>query len=187
MATWWLKTLDKALHYAGLAFPFLPPLPTISAEPMPFQLQLRWVSPGAGSLEDRCRPTYPRAEESLCTQSSPAPFSSPGSWWGWQMNNRREAIPQKNKHNSKGSTDGSTRTGVPLGDIRPGLQNARLDESQAGIKTAMRNINNFRYADDTTLTAESETELKSLLMKVKEETGKSWLKTQHSENSDHGI
>lgn len=41
MATWWLKTLDKALHYAGLAFPFLPPLPTISAEPMPFQLQLR--------------------------------------------------------------------------------------------------------------------------------------------------
>ena len=67
------------------------------------------------------------------------------------------------------------------------MQNARLDESQAGIKTAMRNINNFRYADDTTLTAESEKELKSLLMKVKEETGKSWLKTQHSENSDHGI
>ena len=65
--------------------------------------------------------------------------------------------------------------------------NSGLDESQAGIKTAMRNINNFRYADDTTLTAESEKELKSLLMKVKEETGKSWLKTQHSENSDHGI
>ena len=123
----------------------------------------------------------------LPQRPGPAPFSSPGSWWGWQMNNRREAIPQKNKHNSKGSTDGSTRTGVPLGDIRPGLQNARLDESQAGIKTAMRNINNFRYADDTTLTAESEKELKSLLMKVKEETGKSWLKTQHSENSDHGI
>ena len=45
------------------------------------------------------------------------------------------------------------------------MQNARLDEAQAGIKTDGRNINNFRYADDTTLTAESEEELKSLLMK----------------------
>ena len=88
------------------------------------------------------------------------------------MNNRREAIPQKNKHNSKGSTDGSTRTGVPLGDIRPGLQNARLDESQAGIKIAGRNINNLRYSDDTTLMAESEEELKSILVKVKEESEK---------------
>ena len=52
------------------------------------------------------------------------------------------------------------------------LQNARLDEAQAGIKTAGRNINNFRYADDTTLMAESEEELKSLLMKVKEESTK---------------
>ena len=50
-----------------------------------------------------------------------------------------------------------------------------------GIKTAGRNINNFNYADDTTLMAESE-ELKSLLMKVKEESGKNWLKTQYSEN-----
>ena len=49
------------------------------------------------------------------------------------------------------------------------MQNARLDESQAGIKIARRNINNFRYADDTTLMAESEEELKSLLMKVKGE------------------
>ena len=49
---------------------------------------------------------------------------------------------------------------------------ARLDEAQAGIKFAGRNINNLRYADDTTLTAESEEELKSLLMKVKEESGK---------------
>ena len=49
------------------------------------------------------------------------------------------------------------------------MQNARLDEAQAGIKIAVRNINNFRYADDTTLMAESEEELKSLLMKVKEE------------------
>ena len=56
------------------------------------------------------------------------------------------------------------------------MPNARLDESQAGIKTAGRNINNLRYADDTTLTAWSEEELKSLLMKVKEETGKANLK-----------
>ena len=60
------------------------------------------------------------------------------------------------------------------------MRNAGLDEAQAGIKSAGRNINNLRYADDTTLMAESE-ELKSLLMKVKEESGKSWLKTQHSE------
>ena len=50
------------------------------------------------------------------------------------------------------------------------MQNARLDETQAGIKTAGRNINNFRYADDTTLMPESEEELKSLLMRVKEES-----------------
>ena len=52
------------------------------------------------------------------------------------------------------------------------MQNARLDEVQAGINIAGRNINNLRYADDTTLMAESEEELKSLLMKVKEESGK---------------
>ena len=56
-----------------------------------------------------------------------------------------------------------------------------LDEVQARIKIAGRNTNNFRYADDITLMAESEEELKSLLMKVKEEW-KSWLETQHSEN-----
>ena len=50
------------------------------------------------------------------------------------------------------------------------MQNARMDEAQAGIKTARRNINNLIYADDTTLMAESEEELKSLLMKVKEES-----------------
>ena len=50
------------------------------------------------------------------------------------------------------------------------MQNARLDEAQAGIKIARRNINNLRYADDTTLKAESEEELKNLLMKVKEES-----------------
>ena len=55
------------------------------------------------------------------------------------------------------------------------LQNARLDEAQAGIKIAERNINNLRYADDTTLMAESEEELKSLLMKVKEEKEKASL------------
>ena len=61
------------------------------------------------------------------------------------------------------------------------VQNAGLDEAQAGIKIAGRNINNLRYANDTTLMAESEEELKSLLMKVKEEW-KSWLKAQYSEN-----
>ena len=57
------------------------------------------------------------------------------------------------------------------------MRNAWLDEAQAGIKTARRNINNLRYTDNTTVMAESEEELESLLMKVKEE---SWLKTQHS-------
>ena len=56
------------------------------------------------------------------------------------------------------------------------VRNAGLDEAQTGIKIAGRNINNLRYADDTTLTAESEEELKSLLMKVKEESGKAGLK-----------
>ena len=64
------------------------------------------------------------------------------------------------------------------------MRNVGLEETQARIKIAGRNINNLRYADDTTLMAESEEELKSLLMKVKEESGewKSWLKAQHSEN-----
>ena len=67
------------------------------------------------------------------------------------------------------------------------MWNAGLDEAQAGIKTAGRNINNLRYADDTKLMAESEEELKSLLMKVKEESEKIGLKHseigfQHSEN-----
>ena len=61
------------------------------------------------------------------------------------------------------------------------MQNAGLDEAQAGIKTSRRNISNLRYADDTTLMAESEEELMSLLMKVKEESEKVGLK-QHSEN-----
>ena len=56
------------------------------------------------------------------------------------------------------------------------MRNAGLDEAQAGIKIARRNINNLRYADDTTLMAESEEELKSLLMKVKEESEKPGLK-----------
>ena len=64
------------------------------------------------------------------------------------------------------------------------MRNAGLEEAQAGIKIAGRNINNLRYADDSTLMAESEEELKSLLMKVK---GESRLKVQHSENEDHGI
>ena len=60
-------------------------------------------------------------------------------------------------------------------------QNTRLDEAQVGIKIARRNISNLRYADNITLMAESEEELKSLFMKVKEKR-KSWLKIQHSEN-----
>ena len=62
------------------------------------------------------------------------------------------------------------------------MRNAGLNEAQAGIKIARRNINNLRYSDDTTHMAESKEKLKSLLMKMKEESGKSWLKTQHSEN-----
>ena len=60
------------------------------------------------------------------------------------------------------------------------MQNAGLDKAQAGIKVAGKNINNLRYADDTTLMAESEDELQSLLMKVKEKSEK--VKTQHSKN-----
>ena len=62
------------------------------------------------------------------------------------------------------------------------MQNARLDEAQVGIKIARRNINNFKYADNTTLMAESEEELKSLLMKVKEESEKVGLKLNIQKN-----
>ena len=67
------------------------------------------------------------------------------------------------------------------------VRNAELEEAQAGIKIAGRNLNNLRYADDTTLMAESEEELKSLLMKVKSGELNSWLNAQHSKNEDHGI
>ena len=66
------------------------------------------------------------------------------------------------------------------------MRNSGLEEAQAGIKIAGRNINNFRYADDSTLMAESEEELKSLLMKVKVESEKVGLKL-NSENEDQGI
>ena len=66
------------------------------------------------------------------------------------------------------------------------MRNLGLDEAKAGINIARRNINNFRCADDTTLMAESEEELKSLLMKVKEHSEKVGLKLK-SENKDHGI
>ena len=62
------------------------------------------------------------------------------------------------------------------------MRNARLDEAQAVIKISERNINNLRYEDDIILRAESKEELKSLLMKLKEESEKKWLKTQHSKN-----
>ena len=68
------------------------------------------------------------------------------------------------------------------------MWNAGLDEAQAGIKIARRNINNLRYADDTTLMAESKEELKSLLMKVKEEREKVGLKLNIQKTKiDHGI
>ena len=62
------------------------------------------------------------------------------------------------------------------------MRNARLDEAQAGLQTAGRNINKLRYADDTTLMAESKEELKDLWIKVKEETEKAGLKPKHSKN-----
>ena len=67
------------------------------------------------------------------------------------------------------------------------MRNAGLDEAQARIKIAGRNINNLRYADDTTLMTENEEELNSFLMKVKEDSKKRWLKTQCSKPKDHGI
>ena len=67
------------------------------------------------------------------------------------------------------------------------MQNARLDEAQVGIKIARRNINNLRYADDTTLMAESDEELKSLLMKVKEESEKAGLKHSKKRRSWHPV
>ena len=63
----------------------------------------------------------------------------------------------------------------------------RLDEAQTGIMITRRNINNLRYADDTTLMAESEEELKSLLKKVKKESEKSGLKLNVQKNKDHGV
>ena len=67
------------------------------------------------------------------------------------------------------------------------MRNAGLDELQAGIKIGRRNINNLRYADDTTLMAESEEELKSLLMKVREKCERASLKLNIKKNYDHGI
>ena len=68
------------------------------------------------------------------------------------------------------------------------MRNARLDEAQAGIKIAVRNINNLRYADDTTLMAESKEELKSPLMKVKEESERAGLKLNtQKKKKNHGI
>ena len=67
------------------------------------------------------------------------------------------------------------------------MQNAKLDELQAGIKTARRNVNNLRHMDDTTLMAESEEELKSLLMKVREKCERASLKLNIKKNYDHGV
>ena len=67
------------------------------------------------------------------------------------------------------------------------MWNAGLDEAQVGIKIPGRNINNLRYADDTTLMAESKEELKRLLMKVKEDSETAGLKLNIQKNEDHGI
>ena len=67
------------------------------------------------------------------------------------------------------------------------MQNVRLDKSQARMEIARRNIHNLRYTDDTTLMAEIEEGLKSLLMKVKEESGKAGLKLNIQKNEDYGI
>ena len=67
------------------------------------------------------------------------------------------------------------------------MQNARLDEAQTGIKIAGRNINNVRYADNSTLMAESKEELNNLLVKVKEDSEKGRRKSQHSNSEGHGI
>ena len=67
------------------------------------------------------------------------------------------------------------------------MQNARLDETQAGIKIAKRNTNSLRYTDDTTLMAESEERLKNLWIRVKEESEKTGLKLNIQKNEDHGI
>ena len=67
------------------------------------------------------------------------------------------------------------------------MQNGRLDEAQVGIKIAGRNINNLRYADDTTIMEESKEELKSLLRKVKEVSEKAGLKLNIQKTKDHGI
>ena len=67
------------------------------------------------------------------------------------------------------------------------MQNAGLDEAQTGIKITGRNINKFRYADNTTLMAESKKELKSLMMKVKKESEKAGLKLNIQKNKDHDI
>ena len=67
------------------------------------------------------------------------------------------------------------------------MRNGGLEEAQAGTKIARKNINNFKYADNISLMAESEEELKSLLMKVKEESEKAVLKRNFQRNEDHGI
>ena len=79
--------------------------------------------------------------------------------------------------------------GISSHDVYPEciMWTPRLDKAQSGIKISQRNINHLRYADNTTLKAESKEELKSLLMKVKEDSEKHWLNTQHSKNEGHGI
>ena len=100
--------------------------------------------------------------------------------WNWTWNNR--LVPNRKRSMSR------LYTVTCLFNLysEHTMRNTGLDEAQAGVKIARRYISNLRYADDTTLMAESEEELKGLLMKVKEENEKVG-KAQHSENKDHGI
>ena len=99
----------------------------------------------------------------------------------WLLNNRKVQI-------GKGVHQGCILSSCLFNSYAEYIMwNAGLDESQAGVKIARRNIHNLKYADDTTLMAESEEELKSLLMMVKKKSGKDVLKLNIQKNKDHGI
>ena len=115
------------------------------------------------------------------------------SYFIWQINTKPPDLPLEKSvcrsgRTGHGITDSfKIRKGVHQGcifnlNVEYIMRNLGLDEAQTGIKIAGRNINNLRYADDTTLMAESEEKLKQLLDESKRGEWKSWVKTQHSEN-----
>ena len=114
---------------------------------------------------------------------SPCLFNSHAEWkWKWS----RSVVSPTLRDPLGYILPGSSVHGIFQARVLEWVAISRLNEVQAEIKIARRNIS-LRYADDTTLMTVSEEELKSLLMKVKEESEKSWLKTQHWNNEDHGI